>query len=170
MHLSIIMKILGGLEIKYAAALRVMIATRELRTCCLGAAEFTMAGFLFAAETVSTFSPLRTTPPKSHNSPPKHPPPSESLRQMLARRNISRGSSQWLAQATSSQRRGAAALTNPFHYTVGEAAGIKVASRDDGGPTTNLAIVIRGGSRYESAPGVAHGLEKFAFKVCSECR
>lgn len=69
------MKILGGLEIKYAAALRVMIATRELRTCCLSAAEFTMAGFLFAAETVSTFSPLRTTPPKSHNSPPKHPPP-----------------------------------------------------------------------------------------------
>lgn len=98
------------------------------------------------------------------------PPPSESLRQMLARRNISRGSSQWLAQATSSQRRGVAAVTNPFHYTVGEAAGIKVASRDDGGPTTNLAIVVRGGSRYESAPGVAHGLEKFAFKVCSECR
>lgn len=63
-----------------------------------------------------------------------------------------------------------AAVTNPFHYTVGEAAGIKVASRDDGGPTTNLAIVIRGGTRYETVPGVAHGLEKFAFKVCSESR
>ncbi|KAL0637644.1 ubiquinol-cytochrome c reductase core subunit 1 [Maublancomyces gigas] len=83
---------------------------------------------------------------------------------MLARRTISRGSSQWLAQAASSQRRGMAAVTNPFHYTVGEAAGIKVASRDDGGPTTNLAIVIRGGTRYETVPGVAHGLEKFAFK------
>lgn len=153
-----------------------MVATRELRTCCLGAAEFTMAGFLFAANTVSpAFRPFHLcgppNPTKRNNSPPKHPPPpSESLRQMLARRNISRGSSQWLTQAASSQRRGVAAVTNPFHYTVGEAAGIKVASRDDGGPTTNLAIVVRGGSRYESAPGVAHGLEKFAFKVCSECR
>lgn len=59
----------------------------------------------------------------------------------------------------------AAAVANPFHYAVGEAAGIKVASRDDGGPTTNLAVVVRGGSRYETAPGVAHALEKFAFKV-----
>lgn len=154
-----------------------MVATRELRTCCLSAAEFTMAGFLFAANTVSPAfrpfhlcGPLPQIPPNETTPLRNTPPPSESLRQMLARRNILRGSSQWLAQAASSQRRGVAAVTNPFHYSVGEAAGIKVASRDDGGPTTNLAIVVRGGSRYESAPGVAHGLEKFAFKVCSECR
>ncbi|RPB15560.1 LuxS/MPP-like metallohydrolase [Morchella conica CCBAS932] len=83
---------------------------------------------------------------------------------MFARTTISRGTPQWLS-AVSNQRRGmAAAVANPFHYSVADATGIKVTSRDDGGPTTSLAIVARGGSRYESAPGVAHALEKFAFK------
>jgi ubiquinol-cytochrome c reductase core subunit 2 len=59
----------------------------------------------------------------------------------------------------------AAAAAHPFHYTVGDAAGVKVASRDDGGPTTSLAVVVRGGSRYETAPGLAHGLTNFALKV-----
>ncbi|RPA99945.1 LuxS/MPP-like metallohydrolase [Choiromyces venosus 120613-1] len=85
---------------------------------------------------------------------------------MLARSTLSRGPSQLLTRAAPSSRRGlaAAAVSNPFHYSVGESAGIKVASRDDGGPTTALAVVARGGSRYETAPGLAHGLEKFAFK------
>lgn len=58
-----------------------MVATRELRTCCLTVAEFTMAGFLFAAGTVSpAFRPpvhsrLRGPhPPKRNNSSQKHPP------------------------------------------------------------------------------------------------
>ncbi|KAF8242288.1 LuxS/MPP-like metallohydrolase [Wilcoxina mikolae CBS 423.85] len=58
----------------------------------------------------------------------------------------------------------AAAAAHPFHYFVGDAAGVKVASRDDGGPTTSLAVVVRGGSRYETAPGLAHGLTNWAFK------
>jgi ubiquinol-cytochrome c reductase core subunit 2 len=89
---------------------------------------------------------------------------------MFARTTISRGTPQWLS-AVSNQRRGmAAAVANPFHYSVADATGIKVTSRDDGGPTTSLAIVVRGGSRYESAPGVAHTLEKFAFKVWMDPR
>lgn len=52
-----------------------------------------------------------------------------------------------------------------FSFNVREAAGIKVASRDDGRPTTSLSVVIKAGSRFESAPGVAHLLEKFAFQV-----
>jgi ubiquinol-cytochrome c reductase core subunit 2 len=86
---------------------------------------------------------------------------------MLARSALSRGSSQLLARAAPSSCRGlaAAAVSQPFNYTVGETTGIKVASRDDGRPTTTLAVVARGGSRYEVAPGLAHGLEKFAFKV-----
>lgn len=58
----------------------------------------------------------------------------------------------------------AAAAINPFHYFVGDASGVKVASRDDNGPTTSLAVVVRGGSRYQPAPGVAQGLAGYAFK------
>ena len=52
-----------------------------------------------------------------------------------------------------------------FSFDVREVSGIKVASRDDGRPTTSLSVVIKAGSRYESAPGVAHLLEKFAYQV-----
>ncbi|KAI5852299.1 Metalloenzyme, LuxS/M16 peptidase-like protein [Tricharina praecox] len=83
---------------------------------------------------------------------------------MLARSSIARGLPQCCAKAAPSARRGMAAAANPFHYSVGNAGGVKVASRDDGGPTTSLAVVVRGGSRYESSPGLAHGLASFAFK------
>ncbi|ORY73890.1 Metalloenzyme, LuxS/M16 peptidase-like protein [Protomyces lactucae-debilis] len=49
-------------------------------------------------------------------------------------------------------------------FAVRKQAGILVASRDDGRPTTSLSVVIRAGSRFESSPGVAHLLEKFAFQ------
>lgn len=88
------------------------------------------------------------------------------LPQMLARSSIARGLPQCAAKVTPSTQRGmAAAAANPFHYSVGNASDIKVASRDDGRPTTSLAVVIRGGSRYQTAPGMAHGLANFAFKV-----
>ncbi|KAF8544497.1 Metalloenzyme, LuxS/M16 peptidase-like protein [Trichophaea hybrida] len=85
---------------------------------------------------------------------------------MLARSTIARGIPQCCSKISSSTRRGmaAAAAAHPFHYSVGDAAGVKVASRDDGGPTTSLAVVVRGGSRYETAPGLAHGLTNWAFK------
>lgn len=82
---------------------------------------------------------------------------------MFARSSIAR---QCCAKAAPSARRGmAAAAANPFHYSVGDASGVKVASRDDNGPTTSLSVVVRAGSRYETAPGLAHGLSNFAFKV-----
>lgn len=62
----------------------------------------------------------------------------------------------------------AAAVSNPFHYNVSDAQGVKVATRDDGGPTANLALVVKAGSRYETLPGLAHGLSNFVFKVCGE--
>ena len=52
-----------------------------------------------------------------------------------------------------------------FSFAVSDAAGIKVAARDDGRPTTSLSVVVKAGSRYEPSPGVAHLLEKFAFQV-----
>lgn len=57
----------------------------------------------------------------------------------------------------------ASASATPF--TVSEIGGVKVAARDDGGPTTGLSIVLRAGSRYCPLPGGAHLLEKFAWKV-----
>ena len=50
-------------------------------------------------------------------------------------------------------------------FTVSDVGGIRVAARDDGGPTTGLTIVLKAGSRYAPAPGLAHLLDKFAWKV-----
>lgn len=57
------------------------------------------------------------------------------------------------------------ASTSATPFTVSEVGGVKVAARDDGGPTTGLSIVLRAGSRYSPLPGLAHLLEKFAWKV-----
>jgi ubiquinol-cytochrome c reductase core subunit 2 len=59
----------------------------------------------------------------------------------------------------------AKASTSATPFTVSEISGVKVAARDDGGPTTGLSIVLRAGSRYCPLPGVAHLLAKFAWKV-----
>lgn len=66
------------------------------------------------------------------------------------------------------QRRGYAAASSApstFTYDTTEVAGIKVATRDLHGPTTKLAVVAKGGTRYQPAPGLTVGLEEFAFKV-----
>ncbi|KAL8856433.1 MAG: hypothetical protein Q9178_007003 [Gyalolechia marmorata] len=51
-----------------------------------------------------------------------------------------------------------------YSYETGEVNGIKFASRDIPGPTTQLALVARAGTRFQVLPGFAEGLEKFAFK------
>jgi hypothetical protein len=71
-------------------------------------------------------------------------------------------------QAVPGTRRGLAApASGSFAYQQGDAAGIKFASRDMAGPTTTLAVVARAGTRYQPLPGLAEGLEKFAFRVCA---
>jgi|SRR5271163_4462611 len=50
-------------------------------------------------------------------------------------------------------------------FTVSELGPIKVAARDDGGATTGLTVVLKAGSRYAESPGLAHYLDKFAWKV-----
>lgn len=50
-------------------------------------------------------------------------------------------------------------------YENADVKGIKVASRDVSGPTTELAIVAKAGNRYQTLPGLTNGLEQFAFKV-----
>ncbi|KAI9787915.1 MAG: ubiquinol-cytochrome c reductase core subunit 1 [Candelina submexicana] len=58
----------------------------------------------------------------------------------------------------------ASPASGSFQYETGDAAGIKIASRDLAGPTTTLALVSKAGTRYQFMPGLADGLEKFAFK------
>lgn len=65
------------------------------------------------------------------------------------------------------QQRGyaAAASTEAASYESTDISGIKVASRDPRGPTARLAVVAKGGTRYQSFPGLTVGLEEFAFKA-----
>ena len=64
------------------------------------------------------------------------------------------------------QRCFATPASGSFSYEIGDAAGIKIASRDLPGPTTHLAVVAKAGTRYEPLPGFSEALEKFSFKVC----
>jgi len=63
------------------------------------------------------------------------------------------------------QRGFAQAVSPHASYEPTSVAGIKVASRDDNGPTTRLAVVVKAGTRYEPLPGLTVGLEEFAFKA-----
>ena len=49
--------------------------------------------------------------------------------------------------------------------TVVDSAGVKVAAVDNGEATTSVTFLVKGGSRFENKPGVAHALQNFAFKV-----
>jgi len=63
-------------------------------------------------------------------------------------------------------RRGLAApASGSFNYQQGDASGVRFAARDMSGPVTTLAVVARAGTRYQPLPGLAEGLEKFAFRV-----
>lgn len=78
---------------------------------------------------------------------------SATLRQTIAR------------QAKLQSTRNYAAASGSFAYQTGDANGIKVAGRDQAGPVTTLALVAKAGTRYEFVPGLAEGLDRYAFKV-----
>ena len=60
-----------------------------------------------------------------------------------------------------------AASASPLaQFQVSESAGVKLTSRNTPGPVATLALVSKAGTRYQWVPGLADGLEKFAFKVC----
>jgi len=71
------------------------------------------------------------------------------------------------SNAVPATRRGLASpASGSFQYQTGEAAGVKFASRDLSGPTATVALVAKAGTRYQPLPGLAEGLEKYAFRVC----
>lgn len=87
---------------------------------------------------------------------------------MISRSALSRGSQQALRRAGAAktvQRGFAAAASEKASYEPTTIAGLKVASRDDHGPVTRLAVVAKAGTRYEPLPGLTVGLEEFAFKA-----
>lgn len=94
------------------------------------------------------------------------------FRTMISRSAIGRNAQLALRRqccAKPTGRRGMAAAASEStstRYENEDVAGIKVASRDVAGPTTKLAVVVKAGSRYEPLPGLAFGLERYAFKVC----
>lgn len=56
--------------------------------------------------------------------------------------------------------------SNSNDYTVSSGpSGIKLASIDDGSPTSAITVAVKAGPRYEPAPGLAHVLKNFVFKV-----
>ncbi|GAA5821379.1 hypothetical protein JCM11251_004595 [Rhodosporidiobolus azoricus] len=53
-------------------------------------------------------------------------------------------------------------------FAVQEVNGIKVAAADQGLPTSSISVVVKAGSRFEPAPGVAHVLKNSLFKSTSK--
>jgi predicted Zn-dependent peptidase len=72
-----------------------------------------------------------------------------------------------LPRAAPALRRSYATAAN-----VSEAAGVKVLGIDNGlrPATSSVSVIVKAGSRYEPAPGVAHVLKNFVFKVRVACR
>lgn len=95
---------------------------------------------------------------------------------MISRSTVTRGCQLALrgqSCAQTAQRRSfaaAAAIGTPGSFEPTEIAGLKVASKDAGSPTTRLAIVAKAGTRYQPLPGLTVGLEEFAFKVGAQSR
>lgn len=64
----------------------------------------------------------------------------------------------------------AAASPSPSQPTAGDfsvsstSSGIKVATIDEGAPTSAITVALKAGSRYEALPGLSHVLKNFVFK------
>ena len=85
---------------------------------------------------------------------------------MLSRSAVPRQAYRAAHQAWQCQKRGfAEPASGSFQYTTGEAQGIKFAAREFQGPVTSLALVSRAGTRFQPLPGLAEGLDRYAFKV-----
>lgn len=66
--------------------------------------------------------------------------------------------------ARSTAARSAVRTAQRRAFSTHDAAGVKVLARDDLRPTSEVAVIVKAGSRYNTTPGLAHILEKFAFK------
>lgn len=85
--------------------------------------------------------------------------------EMVLRQTLGRHASRAIRPVPATRRGLASPASGSFSYQTGEAAGVKFASRDLPGPTATVALVAKAGTRYQSLPGLAEGLEKYAFRV-----
>jgi ubiquinol-cytochrome c reductase core subunit 2 len=86
---------------------------------------------------------------------------------MISRASLVRNAQAAARQSSnvqSVQRRAFAAAASTGSFDTADVSGLKVASRDDHGPTTRLAVVSKAGTRYQPLPGLTLGLQGFAFK------
>ncbi|KAH7321027.1 Metalloenzyme, LuxS/M16 peptidase-like protein [Stachybotrys elegans] len=85
---------------------------------------------------------------------------------MISRSSLARSAHQAVRRSGSVKplHRAFASAASTSTYQSSDVSGIKVASRDDHGPTTKLAVIAKAGTRYQPLPGLTFGLEGFAFK------
>ncbi|KAM5355589.1 hypothetical protein ACJ41O_002235 [Fusarium nematophilum] len=83
---------------------------------------------------------------------------------MISRSSLARTAQQAARRTCRVQRRTFAAAASTGSYETSDVTGLKIASRDDHGPTTKLAVVAKAGTRYQPLPGLTAGLAEFAFK------
>ncbi|KAJ4306660.1 ubiquinol-cytochrome c reductase core subunit 1 [Collariella sp. IMI 366227] len=85
---------------------------------------------------------------------------------MFSRPALTRGQP---AGSSPPAQRGFAAVASPkASYEPATIAGVKVASRDDSGPTTRLAVVAKAGTRYEPLPGLTNTQKRSALRITRE--
>ncbi|OLN86215.1 Cytochrome b-c1 complex subunit 2, mitochondrial [Colletotrichum chlorophyti] len=87
---------------------------------------------------------------------------------MISRPSLARPAQQALRHSSCARtipgRRFASAAAGSGAFETSDVGGLKIAARDSHGPTTKLAVVAKAGTRYQPLPGLAAGLESFAFK------
>jgi len=84
---------------------------------------------------------------------------------MILRTALQRQAQRALRQSRQHASRGYAATSDAaLQYQTGDAQGIKYASRDNSGAVSSIALVSKAGTRYETAPGLAEALNRYAFR------
>ncbi|CAK3878243.1 Cytochrome b-c1 complex subunit 2, mitochondrial [Lecanosticta acicola] len=85
---------------------------------------------------------------------------------MIARSAIQRQTQRALRQSWNQSTRGYAATTSgSLQYQQGDSNGIKFASRDNAGVVSSVALVSKAGTRYQTLPGLAEALVRYAFRT-----
>jgi hypothetical protein len=69
------------------------------------------------------------------------------------------------AECTTTKHRSTYSFIGSFQYQTGEAKGIKIAAREIPGAVATVALVSHAGTRFQPLPGLAEGLDRYAFKV-----
>ncbi|GJN84747.1 ubiquinol-cytochrome c reductase core subunit 1 [Purpureocillium lilacinum] len=90
---------------------------------------------------------------------------------MISRTSLARTAQQAARRSCSVQplqRRGFAAAASTGAFDTTDVSGLKVASRDAHGPTTELAIVAKAGTRYQPLPGLTNTQRRSALRITRE--